>query len=249
MTTFCDHFAAVADSYADHRPTYPPELFSWLAALAPSRELAWDCATGSGQAATALAGHFRRVWATDASAAQIAAAVPCAGVTYRTAPAEASGLPDGSADLVTVAQALHWLDLQPFYAEVHRVLKPGGVLAVWTYGVFEASGDDASAVQPLLDRFYHQTVGPFWPPERRHVENGYGDLPFPFDQLASPPLAMAVQWSLDDLAGYLRSWSAVSRYRQQHGSDPVLALLSELAPHWQGRRRVTWPLSVKAGRI
>ncbi|MBV5349694.1 class I SAM-dependent methyltransferase, partial [bacterium] len=122
--TFIDHFAKVATAYASHRPTYPPELFVWLAEITPQRNMAWDCATGTGQAAAALAAHFEQVWATDASSSQIEAAVSCTGVTYQTAPASSSGLPDQSVDLVTVAQALHWFDLDSFYTEVRRVLKP-----------------------------------------------------------------------------------------------------------------------------
>jgi SAM-dependent methyltransferase len=248
--TFTDHFAAVAAAYAANRPTYPPQLFAWLAAQCPGRQLAWDCATGTGQAAVALADHFEQVWATDASSAQLEAAVPGRTITYHAAPAEASGLPDCCADLITVAQALHWFDLEPFYSEVRRVLKPGGLLAVWTYGVFHAEGADNAAVQQMLDRFYYETVGPCWPPERRHVEDGYAHLAFPFEPLAPPAFRMAVDWSLPELIGYLRSWSAVSRYQQQTGTDPTLPLAGELAPLWgQLPRRVTWPLSLKVGRI
>jgi SAM-dependent methyltransferase len=240
----------VASHYASHRPTYPDGLFAWLANQAGCRERVWDCATGSGQAAVALADHFDEVLATDASSSQIEAAKPWPGVVYRVAPADDSGLAPQSVDLVTVAQALHWFDLEPFYAEVRRVLKPAGLLAVWTYGVFQAEGSDTRQVQALLDQFYYQTVGPYWPAERRHVENGYAELPFPFDELAVPPFAMAVDWNLDDLAGYLRSWSATGRYQEQNGSDPVEVVCAELAPHWgAGRRRVVWPLSCKVGRL
>ena len=249
-SAFTDHFAQVAAHYASHRPTYPSALFSWLAEQAPARRLAWDCATGTGQAALGLADHFEQVWATDASRSQIEAAAPCLNVQYHTAPSDCSGLPDQSVDLVTVAQALHWFDLDRFYAEVRRVLKPGGLLAVWTYGVFRVEGAAAAGIQALLDRFYYETVGDCWPPERRHVENGYADLAFPFRELTPPPCAMAVDWNLEDLAGYLRSWSATSRYRELHGSDPVLMLAEELVPYWgRGCHRVVWPLSIKAGRL
>lgn len=250
-SSFTDHFARVAAHYASHRPSYPPALFSWLAEQAPARRLVWDCATGTGQAALGLAEYFEQVWATDASPSQIEAAAACPNVQYRTAPSDASGLPDHSADLVTVAQALHWFDLERFYAEVRRVLQPDGLLAVWTYGVFQVEGGDTAAgIQALLDRFYYETVGDCWPPERRHVENGYADLAFPFRELAPPVCAMAVDWNLDDLAGYLRSWSAVSRYRERYGSDPVPLLTAQLAPLWgETRRRVVWPLSIKAGRL
>lgn len=250
MSSFTDHFARVSAQYASHRPTYPATLFSWLASIVPTQKLAWDCATGTGQAALALAGQFEQVWATDASASQITAASPRANISYRTATADHSGLPDHSADLVTVAQALHWFELEPFYNEVRRVLKPGGILAVWTYGVFHAEGDDAEAVQALLDRFYHQTVGPYWPSERRHVENGYAELAFPFDELSPPEFHMKAAWTLDDLAGYLRSWSATSRYLEANGSDPVIPLSEQLTPLWgTARRPVVWPLSLKVGRV
>lgn len=246
--SFTDHFAAVAASYAAHRPTYPPELFSWLAAQCRHHQQAWDCATGTGQAAVALADHFQQVWATDASSSQLKAATPCPNITYHTAPANASGLPERSADLITVAQALHWFDLDQFYAEVRRVLKPDGLVAVWTYGVFRAEGTDGAAVQQLLDRFYYETVGPCWPPERRHVEEGYANLDFPFASLSAPAFAMAVDWTLQELIGYLRSWSAVSRYQQQTGEDPTLLLAEQLAPRWGALpRRVVWPLSLKVG--
>ncbi len=248
MSVFSDHFAKVAADYAAHRPTYPEELFRWLASAVPSRNLVWDCATGTGQAAVGLAGQFKQVWATDASASQIEAAVQAVNITYQTAPANVSGLPDSSADLVTVAQALHWFDLEPFYGEVRRVLKPGGLLVVWTYGIFRAEGVDATAVQSLLDQFYHQTVGPFWPAERRHVEDGYAGLPFPFHEVPTPAYGMAVSWNLCDLAGYLRSWSATSRFKDQQGFDPVEPLVEQLEPLWGSeRKRVIWPLSIKAG--
>lgn len=247
---FTDHFAGVASQYASHRPSYPETLFAWLADQLVERRLAWDCATGSGQAAVALAGYFDEVVATDASSSQIEAARPRPGVSYRVAPADASGLTVQSVDLVTVAQALHWFDLERFYAEVRRVLKPEGLLAVWTYGVFQAEGAAQQEIQQQLDRFYHQTVGPYWPAERRHVENGYAELAFPFNELVAPAFAMAVDWALDDLAGYLRSWSATSRYAAVKGCDPVVALLETLTPLWgDGRRRVSWPLSFKVGRL
>ena len=249
MTGFSDHFGAVAGSYADFRPGYPPELFAWLAAQCAGQELAWDCGAGSGQASVALAAHFARVHATDASADQVAHAEPHPCVEYRVAPAEQSGLPDRSADLVTVAQALHWFDLPAFYAEVRRALKPGGVIAAWTYGVHVTEGDEVNAV---VRHFYEHVVGPCWPPERRHVENGYRELPFPFSRIAAPEFTMQVRWPLAQLLGYLGSWSATARYRKLNGSDPLPALRQQLLPLWGDpaqARSVSWPLSLLAGRL
>ena len=244
-----DHFAKVSSTYAAHRPTYPPELFGWLASLTPEKSLAWDCATGTGQAATALAGHFDRVHATDASESQIREAAPLDNVIYLTAPAHSSGLSEHSADIVTVAQALHWFSLEEFYTEVRRVLKPGGIIAVWTYGVFTVRGNDNDRTRKLLDNFYYNTVWDYWPAERRHVENGYADLPFPFAGIEAPEFAMTVNWALEELAGYLGSWSATSRYIERNGRDPVSPLMAELTPLWgEERQRVEWPLSIKVGR-
>lgn len=244
---FKDHFSGVAHNYADCRPTYPPELFAWLAAQCAGHELAWDCGAGSGQASIALANHFARVIATDASAAQIAQAVPHERIAYRVAPAERSGLPDHSVNLVTIAQALHWFDLERFYAEVRRVLKPGGLIAAWTYGVQQVEGE---AVNALVQAFYADVVGPYWPPERHHVETGYHHLAFPFRTMEAPALAMQLHWTLDQLLGYFRSWSASARYLQARGTDPVAELEPALRAVWgdaAATRAMTWPLAVRAG--
>jgi len=247
-TSFSDHFSGVASNYASFRPNYPDDLFAWLAEVSPGQALTWDCAAGSGQASLGLAEHFDQVVATDASAAQIAAASPHPRVEYRVASAEDCGLPDASVDLITVAQALHWFDLERFYAEARRVLAPGGVLAVWTYGVNSVEGED---IDQAVQTFYRDTVGPYWPPERRLVETGYRTLPFPFPELPPPPFVMQASWNLPQLLGYFRSWSASARFIADRGHDPVTKLGWELQPMWGDpniRRQVSWPLSVRVGR-
>lgn len=246
---FNDHFSSVSAGYARFRPTYPSSLFGWLAARAPERTVAWDCAAGSGQASVDLANHFKRVIATDASQAQIAAAPHHPRIDYRVASAEASGLPERSVDLVTVAQALHWLELDAFYAEVRRVAKPGSVLAAWAYGIVTV---ERTEVDEVVQRFYRDTVGPYWLPERGIVEAGYRALPFPFDELKPPPFTMTFQWTLAQLVGYCGSWSATARYIAMNGEDPTRALADELAAVWGDAARpctVTWPLALRVGRI
>jgi len=246
--SFADHFSRVSAGYATFRPRYPDALFDLLAAVAPAREAAWDCGTGSGQAAVGLARYFARVIATDASEAQIAHATPHPGVTYRVAPAEHSGLEDRSVDLVTAAQAVHWFEGPQFWAEARRVLRPAGVIAVWTYWFF--------AITPELDaivrRFYKDTVGPFWPPERQVVEDRYRTLDFPFAEFTVPGFAIEQQVTLEDVAGYIRTWSATRKYIEHHGRDPVDDLLVELGPVWgdpAALRLARWPIALRAGRI
>ena len=243
--SFRDHFSLHSAGYARHRPHYPDDLFAYLAGLA-DRRLAWDCATGNGQAAIALAGHFERVVATDASEAQIDAAIAHPAVSYRVATAEASGLNDDTVDLVAVGQALHWFNMAQFFAEASRVLVDGGVLAAWCYELCTVS----PACDSVLERLYTGIVGPFWPPERRLIEQRYAGIEFPGFALAAPSFEMTAQWSVDDMLGYLRTWSACQRYRQEHGEDPVTLIEDTLRRAWDSApRTVRWPLTVRVARL
>lgn len=245
--SFVDHFSSVSAGYAAFRPRYPDALFDVLAEAAPARDAAWDCATGNGQAALGLARHFTHVVATDASEAQIAHATPHPGVTYHVAPAEASGLEDHSMDLVTAAQAVHWFDRPRFWAEVRRVLRPKGVVAVWTYRLFSIGPE----LDAIVRRFYHDTVGPFWPPERKVTEEQFHTIEFPFTEFPMPKFVIEQRLTLDDVAGYIRTWSATRGFVRQRGRDPVEDLATELAPVWgdpQAPRLARWPVAVRAGR-
>jgi len=247
MTGFKDHFSGHAASYAQARPLYPRALFEWLAREAPANELAWDAGCGNGQAAVALARDFAAVHATDPSATQIDAATPHPRVRYGVEAAEQCTLAAGSADLVTVAQALHWFDFGRHFAEVMRVLRPDGVYAAWSYGLMRID----PAIDAVLAHFEHTVVGPYWPRERRHVDAGYRDIPFPLAPLAAPAFAMHHDWRLPQVLGYLETWSAVQRYRAARGTDPMPGLAAALAPAWGDPlqlRRVEWPLVVLAGR-
>lgn len=244
-----DHFSAVAREYARFRPDYPTPLFAHLAELAPHRERAWDCGTGTGQAAAGLASFFAQVVATDLSPALLRQAARRGGTWYAAARAEAAPLRRRSVALVTVAQALHWLDRPAFFAEVRRVLVSGGILAVWTYASLRV-GDPG--VDRVLRRFYTQRVGPHWPPQRALVEAGYRTVALPFDELSAPAFTMAARWTLPDIVGHLRTWSGVQQFRAQRGIDPVTLVEPELAAAWPahgGPVAVTWPLALRIGRV
>lgn len=245
--SFADHFSGVAGAYAASRPTYPEALFAWLAAVAPRTALAWDAGCGSGQASTGLAAHFSDVRATDASASQLASAAPHSRVTYAVATERNAALADRSVDLVTVAQAVHWFDRPVFWDECRRVLVDGGVLAVWTYGV----ADITAEIDAIIDPFYRDVLGPYWPPERAHCDTHYRDIGFPFPRLDTPAFDMRLRWTRAQFMAYLGTWSAVQQFRAREGSDPLVPFDAELARAWPDgvAHEVRWPLTVLAGRV
>ena len=244
---FKDYFSNHSSSYAQFRPRYPRVLFVWLAELAPARGRVWDCATGNGQTACALAEWFAEIIATDGSQMQLDQAAPHERVTYRRAVAEDSGIASESCDLVTVSQALHWFDRDRFYAEARRVLRPGGVLAAWSYDLLNVTPE----IDAALQHFYQDIAGPYWAPERALVEARYRTLEFPFAELAPPVFQMEARWSLFHLLGYLGTWSATQNFIKANGYDPIPDVGAELLPLWgaaETERDISWPLGMRAGR-
>ena len=243
---FKDHFSTQSSQYQRYRPHYPAELFAWLAKLAPQNSLAWDCATGNGQAAQALANHFANVIATDASENQIAQCPAYPRVEYRVAGAEHAPFEDASVDLITVAQALHWFDQTRFFQEAWRVLRKDAVLAVWSYNLLSINPQ----IDAIVNHYYQDIVGPYWPPERQLVEKGYPPLPAPFQEIDVPAFAMTTQWTREDLLGYLRTWSASVYYAKVQQHDPLSHIRDALAQAWEDPEQavtVHWPLQMRVG--
>lgn len=244
---FEDHFSGHSGQYAQARPQYPDQIYAYLASIAPGRSLAWDCGTGNGQAALGLAKHFDNVYATDASAEQIAHAYPHENVEYHAEPAEHVSLKDSSTDLVTVAVAIHWFNFNEFYREVKRVLKPNGVIAAWTYNSVEISPE----IDSLIWHYYGDIVGKYWPERIRYIEQRYETLPFPFEEITTPSFVMEIHWNLIQLASFLDSWSATQRYKAQNGDHPLELIWDKLLAAWGDEnktRLIRWPLHFRIGR-
>lgn len=243
---FIDRFSDRSDLYRRARPTYPPGLFDALASLAPGRDLAWDCGAGNGQAAVALAGHFAKVHASEPSARQLEEAQPSDGVSYILERAEDVSLPDGCCDLALAAQALHWFDLERFYAQVRRVLKPGGLLA--------AIGYDWMYVDPAIDALISRRLMPLldghWAAQNKLLWAGYRSIPFPGEEVRLGALAIYLDWSFQEVSCYISTWSAVRAMQAAGGEAEVAAALAELGAAWGGsKRRVVMPLFVRAARL
>jgi len=241
---FKDYFSQSSDAYHSYRPGYPDDLFSYLSSITNSNELAWDCATGSGQSALALSNHFSEVIGTDASKNQIENAKSKDGVTYKVEAAEKTSLKNNSVDLITVAQALHWFDIDAFSAEVLRVLKSQGVLAVWTYGLLNINPQ----INNIINHLYGSMLDQYWPPERKIVEQGYKNIQFPLQKIEAPLFQMETNWDLSQLIGYLCTWSAVKKYEADKGVNPVEEKHEKIAGLWgdpQQKLLVQWPLTLK----
>lgn len=253
LATYEDHFSGHADAYARHRPRYPDELFAWLASLSRDRALAWDAGTGNGQVAVALAEHFDRVVASDASSDQLAHAVRHERVEYRNEPADRGSLPSGSVDLIAAGSAVHWFELDGFYREVYRAGKKSALVALFSYGPREFADAYTSLLGvPTVHRFQENVLAGFWPERIQYVHDRYATLPFPFDEIAAPPFTMTADWNLRELLAFLDTWSASQRYFQERGTHAIDEIEPELARAWGDpavRHHVECPLLIRAGRV
>ncbi len=240
-----DRFSGYASRYAAFRPKYPSGLFDFVFDQVRSFDLAWDAGTGNGQAAEVLATKFRKVLATDISQKQLEQAAKKENIVYELA-GEATSLTAKSVDLVTVAQAIHWFDRKRFYDEVNRAAKPGAVIAAWAYGLLKLS----PAIEPLVERFYGEVVGPFWDPERKLIDERLATIEFPFEQIPSPEFSMRFTWSLSELEGYLGTWSATQRYIAAHQFNPVIELMDAIMKlQTADKLSVEFPLYLRIGRV
>lgn len=242
-----DYFSGHSSVYAAFRPAYPDSLYEFVFARLNGFAVAWDCATGNGQVAQALASRFASVEATDISQQQLDNAIQKENIRYSISPAEKTTFPDGTFDLVTVGQALHWFDHEKFFSEIKRVTKPNGMLAVWGYSVLSISPE----IDPIFYDYYNHTVGEYWDEARRHVEEEYARIAFPFAGIESEKFSFVLPWTLPQFAGYLRSWSATQKFIKARGFDPTSTVVEKLREHWgeAETKRVSFPIFLKLMRV
>ena len=242
-----DNFSKHADIYAKYRPTYPQELYDFILSKVENRNTVWDCGTGNGQTAKELAKYFKKVFATDISEKQIQNAATAENIFYSVQPAEKTRFSENSFDLITVSQALHWFDATKFYAEAKRVAKPGAWITVWMYSL--------ATISPEIDKLinvkhYKETLGSYWDYERKYIDDNYSSLPFPFRELHCPIFKMSFDWTLDELAGYLNTWSALQKFIAQNNFNPVDKLTDQIRAHWvKEKMKIIFPVYVRMGRI
>lgn len=241
-----DNFSTQSDDYARFRPVYPQKLIDYLLGLSEKRGACWDCGTGNGQFAVALSEYFQDVRATDISEKQLANAISKPNIEYSKQPAEQTNFPDQYFDLITVAQAAHWFDHERFNAEVKRVLKPNGVIALFGYGLIQVDEE----LDPIIQDFYWNVTKPYWDPERNHIEEKYLTIPFPFNEIACyENFDIVKEMTLDQLTGYIGTWSAVQHFIKANGYHPVDKLKEVLHERWKdGKRKITFPVFIRVGK-
>lgn len=242
-----DNFSVNSNLYSQYRPGYPDDFFEYLQVIQPTSENAWDCGTGSGQVAQKLAGLYKKVFATDISQAQIDNAVKLDNIHYSVQPAEKTDFPDHFFDLVIVAQAVHWFDFDMFYLEVNRTSKSNALLVIIGYGRLKVS----SEIDFVIDHFYKKIIGSYWDKERKYIDENYQTIPFPFEELPTPQFQNVYQWSLENLIGYLGTWSAVNHFKKEKGFDPIDLIKKDLKQAWgqEDKRTTNFPLLLRIGKI
>lgn len=243
-----DLFSRQSDLYAKYRPTYPKELYEYILSFVKERNIAWDCATGNGQAATVLADYFKKIIATDISVSQIEKATKKENIEYSVCAAESTPFTDNSFDLVTVAQAYHWIKWNQFKKEVTRVGRPNAVIAVWTY-YSHTTGDEN--IDKAVQDFYNDVTKPYWDYERKYVEEKYTTVEFDYELLPVKDFETVLQWKREDLLGYISSWSAVQKFITTNGYSPTSITEEKIKSLWPEDevKRVVFPIYLKLGRI
>jgi SAM-dependent methyltransferase len=219
---FEPRFGQVAEEFQRYRPDYPSELFGHILDAVPPehRRRAMDLGAGTGKATRALMPHFAEVIAVEPDAqmaAKLAEQFP--GAMIRNVPAERCSQPPETVDLVTIANALHWMEAERVFANVRSWLRRGGVLAVFDRPLPKTT--------PALDAVLRAELRGPWKPHRDRRLERY--LIWQKQVRAAPGLRVVeetkfpdiVPMSARDLTGYWRSTSYASAYARTL-ADPEL---------------------------
>jgi len=247
MKQVIDNFSTGAQDYAQFRPESPDGIFDFLYSKVNGYGVAWDCGTGNGQVALKLAERFEKVYGTDISNEQLMRAVKRDNIEYRCERTEKTSFPDHSIDIITIGQAIHWFDFDTFYNEVRRVAKHGGLIAAWTYNLMRLT----PAVNKVIGHLYHGITRPYWDKERDYVDANYQTIPFPFEEIIAPQFNIVKHWSMEQLLGYLGTWSGVRHYIEKEKKDPLLLIRNDMEKAWGAveKLEVRWPVHVRAGYV
>jgi len=240
-----DNFSTRSREYSKYRPKYPDGVFKFIKDHLNGCEAAWDCGTGNGQVAIELAKFFSSVEATDISGNQLKNAVKKNNIHYTLQPAEKTNFNSARFDLIISAQAVHWFDFERFFAEVNRCIRPDGIIVLLGYGLFYSNND----TNQIIREFYNDTIGPYWDPERSHLDENYRTIPFPFEETDTPGFEQRYQWSIEHLLGYLRTWSAVKHYENKNNLDPVSIIEQRLREAFGNSNEVVFPIIFRMGKI
>jgi ubiquinone/menaquinone biosynthesis C-methylase UbiE len=248
MKKIKDKFSDRSDFYKKYRPTYPQALYDEILKLTTGRNHCWDCGTGNGQVAIELEKYFNKVYATDISEKQLANADKRDNIIYKIERAEKTTFQDSQFDLITVAQAIHWFDLDGFFKEVKRVAANGGILCIWGYSLPRID----KSIDEIIDRFYKEIIGPYWNSDRKLVDNEYKSINFEFQEIKIiKQFSINLKWTLQEFEGYLNSWSGVHNYIKKNKDNPVNMMMEKLTEHWVEniRKELRFPIFMKIGRI
>ena len=243
---FQDHFSKQSYKYSKYRPDYPNELIKFITDLCNEKDTALDVATGNGQAAMKIANTFNRIFALDASKNQILNSFKTGNIEYILAKAEKLPVKSNSINLICIAQTLHWFSFEDFFYEVKRVLKADGIIAAWCYNLMKVN----SMIDKTIEKFYNDILGDYWPDRRKYIDNEYKTIPFPFNEIVCPPFEISKEWDLEHFLGYLRTWSAVQKYKEASDKDDVEQIFDELTALWENpskKLKITWPVILRAG--
>ncbi|MDC0535357.1 class I SAM-dependent methyltransferase [Francisellaceae bacterium] len=238
-------FSRQKEDYKKARPAYPNEFFAALSKLCENKNLAWDSATGNGQAAVSLSEHFNQVIATDISQTQINHATYRSNVDYRVEAVEQNSLLPNSVDMINAAQAIHWLNLDDFYNTIYRVAKRGALVAI--YGFREVSV--SSKIDQLIDIYIQEIVGSDWREGKDYYDSEYQSLSFPFKEIKLPPFSIKLNWTLDQVLGLLDSYSGPQNYLDRVGQLPSSEIRADMLKLWgdQQKREVVIPIVHRIG--